>query len=147
MATTIQQKLYGTIFSVLTTELNSLGSATMSGAGPAQGSDATTAQDLFGDIEIVATWGTNPVAGTVVEIYFAPSADGTNYADAPTSTTGKELLVATVAPRAVTTAQRFVYRDVPLPPGLFKVYCFNGPTAMAASGNTVKIRPHSLQSV
>jgi hypothetical protein len=148
MAATIQQELYGTIGSVLTTELNSLASAAFCTIGAAQGSDATTAADLFGDFELVATYGTAPTAGTTVDLYLVPSIDGTNYADTPTATTAKGLMVGSFELRNVTTAQRIAIRDVPLPPGLWKaIVQNNGGQAMAASGNTVKMRPHSMQSV
>src|SRR5258706_3190933 len=145
---TIQQKLYGTIVSGLTTELNTLTTLAFSAAGPALGSDATTAADLFGDCELVVTLGVAPVAGATCDLYFLPSVDGTNYADAPLAASGKGLMVGSFELRAVTTAQRCAIRDVPLPPGLFKCVLFNGTLqSTAASGNTVKIRPHSMQSV
>lgn len=146
---TIQQKLYSTIVSGLTTELNSLTTGSFSAAGPALGSDATTAADLYGDIEIVATYGTAPTAGTTIDVYLIPSADGTNYADGGGAVApAKGLMVGSGELRAVTTAQRMVIRDVPLPPGLFKVVAQNnGGQTLAATANTVKIRPHSMQSV
>lgn len=144
---TISQKAYGTIISGLTTELNALVANTFSAVGPAVGGDAV-AQDLFGDCELVVTFGTNPNAGTVCDLYFIPSADGTNYADGGGAVTpARALLVATFELKAQTTVQRLVYRDVPLPPGLFKCVVNNGAQiAMAATANTLKIRPHSLTS-
>jgi len=93
----VTQRAYSTILAGLSTELNSLANNTMSALGPALGADGS-AQDLMGDVELVVTYGTAPTAGSVVDVYAVPAVDGTNYADTPTATTGKGLLIATFEP-------------------------------------------------
>lgn len=137
---TIKHKAYATIASALTTELNSLATATSSSASAAI--DNTTNLELLMDLELVVTYGTNPTAGTTVDVYMVQSVDGTNYADAIFT---NAQLVAGFPLQAVTTAQRIAVKDVPVPPGLFKLFARNnaGQTT-AASANTLKYRTHSL---
>jgi hypothetical protein len=63
----------------LTTELNALANGSYSAASAAI--DNTSNLDLFDDLELTVTYGTNPTANAPVEIYLIPSTDGTNYAD------------------------------------------------------------------
>ena len=96
------------------------------------------------------TFGTNPTAGATIELYLLRAADGTNYEDGSASVAPNAgSRVGSFPVRAVTTAQRIVVRDVPLPPGLYKALILNYATgqAFAASGNTLKVRPHNLQNV
>lgn len=146
-AATIQQKLYETINSVMTTELNSLANNARA-ISAAEGSDATTAADLFGDFELVVTFGVAPTLDTTVDLYLVRSADGTNYEDGDASVRpAAEAFVGSFQLRAVTTAQRMIIRDVPMPPGLWKAVILNNGTgqAFAASGNTLKVRTHNRQ--
>lgn len=148
MATTLKQLKYETIVSVMTTELNSIANNASAISG-AMGADATDA-NLYGDFELVVTYGTNPTVDTTIDLYLARSADGTNYEDGSASVRPNPNAFAGSFPvRAVTTAQRIVVRDVPLPPGLWKAIITNNATGQtfAASGNTLKVRPHNLQSV
>lgn len=144
-ASTIKQLQYETINSVMTTELNSLANNTRA-ISSAEGADGTAA-DLLGDWELVATWGTNPTVDTCVDLYLVRSADGTNYEDGDASLRpAADSYAGCFQVRAVTSAQRMVIRDVPMPPGLYKAVIWNnvGQT-MAASGNTLKVRTHNRQ--
>lgn len=144
MATIIKWDNSLSVVSVLTTELNSL--ANNAAAITATAFDNTSNLAERGDIELVATWGTNPTADSVVECYFARTADqGSNYEDA--STTGPIVpgngYVGAFILRAVTTAQRIIIPRVELPPYKMHVLVVNksGQTT-AASGNTLKIYPY-----
>jgi hypothetical protein len=140
----IQQNAYGTIVTVLSTQLNSLANNAASAASASQGSDTGSAE-LWADFELVLasfTPGTNPV----VELYLLRSVDGTNFEDA-----GGPPPDAYVGAFTITTgtgAKRAVLRDIWLPPGLWRAVVVNRTgAAFAASGNTLRMRPHSLSSV
>ena len=101
------------------------------------------------DIEIVL--GSAAFTGTdsMIEIYLVPSVDGTNYGDWTGNVTTDEqennkYYVGQVTTSGATAAQRMTLREVKIPPGLYK-YGFRSRAgvSLAASGNTVKWRPHS----
>lgn len=145
---TIKQLNYETITSLMTTELNSLTNNSRA-IGSAAGADGTAA-NLLGDFELVVTYGTNPTVDTTIDLYLVRSADGTNYEDGDASIRpAAECFVGSFQVRAVTTAQRMVVRDVPMPPGLYKPVIHNNGTGQtfAASGNTLKVRTHNRQVV
>lgn len=141
MASTIHKAYSQTATSILTTELDSLATATNSAASSAI--DNTSALDLFGDFElVVAAQGAARTAGGYVALYFTHALDGTNYDDVNEITAE---LVAVFSLDAATTARRRTVRDVPIPPGLFKVFARNVTgQSLAASSNTVKYRFHSI---
>lgn len=143
----IKQNPYGTIATVLSTELNSLANNAYSAASAAQGSD-TGAAEVYGDFELVIasyTPGSNPV----VELYLIRSVDGTNFENGGGSVVpSQDAYVGAFQIATGTGAKRAVLRDVPLPPGLWKAVVRNVTGgAFPASGNTLKVRPHSLQVV
>lgn len=134
---------------LLSTELNSLasGSGALQSTGTNPAFDNTNASNLFfaADLELVVTFGTGPTAGTI-DVYLLPlGSDGATYADgaggASPVTSNAEYLCSFPV-RAVTTAQRLVLSDVPIPGEQFTVIIVNNGTgqALAASGNTLKIR-------
>lgn len=141
MATTFQ---YGTtegVASALTTELNSLASATRSAASASiDNTPATGGNYELMDVELNVTYGTNPSAGGYVALYLLPSLDGTNFADGAAATAPqKALLIGVFELRASTSAQRLALTRIPLPPRKFELLVDNqAGQAMAASGNTVK---------
>lgn len=134
-------KAYGTIASALTTELNALADSTNTVAGPAY--DNSSLLDLYCDIELVlALQGSARSAGATVDVFMVTRVDGTNYGDINHQTAE---LVASFPLDAATTARRAVARDVPLPPERVEFFARNRTgQALAATLNTVKIRPHSL---
>ncbi len=143
----IKQNPYGTIATVLSTELNGLANNSYSAASAAYGSD-TGAAELLADFELALasfTPGSNPV----VELYLLRSVDGTNYEDGGGSVVpSQDAYVGVFQIASGTGAKRAVLRDIPLPPGLWKAVVKNVTgAALAASGNTLKVRPHSLQAV
>lgn len=147
MATTLKQALYASIVSVMTTELNSLGSTSWAISG-AMGSDATTAAELLGDFELYLA-SLTPTGTPFVDLYLIRAADGTNYQD-PNSAAQppQSAYVGSFETTTGAGAKRIVLPDIPLPPGLFKAVVKNNTNvSLASSGNTLKFRPHSLQNV
>jgi hypothetical protein len=146
----VEKFLLGSQATLLSTELNSLanngtaiGSAYNNTVGGGGGDGYTLC-----DVELVATYGSAPTANTGVSLWFLMTEDGTNYEDGDNSTTPGRLADAVFPLRAVTTAQRII-RRVLLPWGNFKPLVKNDGTgqAMAASANTVKIRPATGEGV
>lgn len=142
----VYQQSYATIVSQMTTELNSLANNARAISSDL-GGDATDAP-LYGDFELVVTFGTNPTVDTTIDLYLVRAADGSNYEDGDASVRpSPDAFAGSFPVRAVTSAQRIVIRDVPMPPGFYKTVIHNNGTgqAFAASGNTLKVRPHNLQ--
>lgn len=131
----------GSITTVLSTELNSLAAGAMSTLSAAYDNAANL--DLYVTAELVFAWsgGNQPVH---FSLYYFPTLDGTNYADAVVS--ARTNLVCWFE----TTSGAFNARVVPshpflLPPlkGKFALYSPHllGGQALNSSGNTVKIIP------
>jgi hypothetical protein len=137
----------GTPTSALTTELNSLATATATAAGPAQ--DNSSNLDLYADFVLSVTFGTNPTAGATVDLYLLPSVDGgTNYADAVVAATpARNMLVGSFYCRAVTTAQIMTVTNVPIPEKFKMMVVNNSGQSFPASGSTVKYQSWHLQAV
>lgn len=135
----------GSATTVLTTELNSLATATDSSASSAyDNTPSGTSLGYFNAIvEFVGTWGTNPTAQSNAYLYMTASLDATNFSDvSSTSST----LVATFPLRAVTSAQT-VARVIDLLPCKVKFFVrTDAGQTLAASSNTVKIRPFNYAS-
>jgi hypothetical protein len=94
------------------------------------------------EAELVVTYGTAPTANTACVVWLLREIDGTNYEDGSSTVTPSRNPDLVFPLRAVTTAQRIVVTG-DLPPGSFVALLRNDGTgqAMAASGNTLKIRP------
>jgi len=140
----IRHKAYSAaIATALSTELNSLANNAASAASAAI--DNSSALDLMADLTLtLATQGTARNAGATVVVYLIPATDGTNYDDALAA--GNEI-AAVFSLDAATTARQLTRRDVAIPPGQFKLMAVNlTGQALAASGNLLEYRPHSLQS-
>lgn len=141
MASTTHKAYSAAAATALSTELNSLATATNSSASSAI--DNTSALDLYMDLELViAAQGVARSAGAYVAVYMVHALDGTNYDDVHETTAE---LCAVFPLDAATTARRRTVRDIPIPPGLFKLFARNvtGQTT-ASSGSTVKYRLHSI---
>lgn len=148
MATT-EKLLLASQTSLMTTGLNSLAN---NGLVLGSAFDNTIGQTGDGyvlcDLELVFTHGSNPTAGTAHSFWFIQTQDGTNYEDGDASTTPGRPPDVIFPVRAVTSAQRVIRRTW-LPPGIWKPLLKNDGTgqAMAASGNTLKVRPVTSQGV
>ena len=144
MADTTHRGYSAASTTVLSTELNSLASGAASAASGAL--DNGTLLDLFADLTFnIATQGAARTAGAFVSIYIIRATDGSTY---------DGILAAGNEPRATftfdaaTTTWQFSRDDVPLPPGLYKWYAVNNTgQALAASGNTLKQRNHSIKTL
>lgn len=143
MATTKHKAYTAAIATVLSTELNSLGSGSTSSASSAI--DNTSNLDLFADLTLtIALQASARSTGAIVSVYMTQALDGTNYDDT-LSTTAE--LVAVFPLDAATTARQATRRDVPIPPGLFKLFVVNSTgQALAASGNLLEYRAHSIET-
>lgn len=143
MAVTKHKAWSASIATALSTELNSLGNGSSSSASAAI--DNTSNLDLLVDLVLtVATQGSARGAAAVVEVYLMPAVDGTNYDDAVRNVAE---LVAVFTLDATTTARQVTRRDIPIPPGLFKLVAYNGTgQPLAASGNTLKYRAHNIET-
>lgn len=144
MATSTGFKSYTqTLTNAITTEANSLANGS---AAVGTDIDNTTNLDLWADFQLDVTFGTNPTAGSSVDLYLVPSIDGTNFADSavlpPTYQVGSFIL------RAVTTAQKVAVTGVRLTPGHWKTAIINNSgQSFPASGSTVKYRSYQLANV
>lgn len=107
--------------------------------------DNTTNLDLFMDLELnLAAPAATRTAGATINVYMIQALDGTNY-DTLNATAAD--LVCVFPLDAAQTAIRASRRDIPIPPGLFKLFVLNSTgAATAASGNTLKYRTHSIQT-
>jgi hypothetical protein len=144
----------GAIQTLMTTQLDGLANAA---AALGVEYDNSASLYLWGLFELNVTFGTNPTAGSLINLYLIPAADGTNYADNVPGAGGSApstMFAGGFPLRAVTTAQRVTlgvhgfYPLVPLPPAKFKVFVVNNSgQAFPASGSTLKMVPYRLQSV
>ncbi len=148
MPTVLLNKKVGTNTSVLTTELNSLNTATDSSAGTAFDNTPSTTDKGFlgGELELYVTFGSNPATGSAAYVYVIAAPDGTNYGDA-NSTAAR--IVATLPLRATTSPQR-VSRSIgaeSLPGCNIKFLLRTDASATtASSGNTLKFLPEYMQA-
>lgn len=141
---TISQ-LSGTIQTVLDTALNSMANNALVLSGEIT---LTSLNYLEAEIELyIAGMGGTPTANTAFVLWILRALDGTNYEDGGTSVTPARLPDAFFTVRAVSTAQRLRAR-VKLPPGAMKFLLKNDGTgqALASSGNTLKVKPLTVQS-
>lgn len=140
-----KHKAYDAIVTVLSTELNSLAN----NAGVISAAiDNTGSLNLYDDLEFVVTFGSAPADGAPVDVYVVASADGgVTYGDGDASVVPPQNhYVTSFAVRAVTSAQRLIVRDIPVPGLFYKYVVYNkAGQAMAATLNTLKRRSHCYQ--
>ena len=111
--------------------------------------DNSSTKYLFADFEIYLASAAFGLAGSAIELFLVSSVDGTNYGTWIGNATGDTLSNYNFwqgggFTTRTTVAQRIVVPEVSLPPGLFKVGLRSKTNVtLAATGNTVKYRPHS----
>lgn len=115
--------------------------------------DNTTDKYTEVDIEIVLGSAAFTGKDSTIEMFIVRSVDGTNYPTWAGNVTTDEqendgFYVDVVTTTGTTAAQRMVASNVQVPPGKYK-YGFRNLSnvTLAGSGNTVKWRPHSFESV
>jgi hypothetical protein len=133
----------GTFQTLLTTELNSLANNATTAASAAYSAGGGY---LLAEVELVVTFGTAPAANTGCSVWFLGQPSGT-YEDGSATVTPARRPDVVLPLRAVTTAQRVTQRCM-IPPGTFKALLLNDGSGqtMAASGNTLGIKPLTYQS-
>jgi hypothetical protein len=131
----------GTSTTVLSTGLNSLANNALVASSAITLSTGEPGYQRC-EAELVVTYGTAPTASTACVVWLLREMDGTNYEDGSSTVTPSRNPDLVFPLRAVTTAQRIVVTG-DLPPGSFVALLRNDGTgqSMAASGNTLKIRP------
>lgn len=137
--------LQSAIATLLTTELNSLANNTNAAVG---GAYANTAGRPYAEFELFVNFGVAPTAGSQVLVWLLARPDGTNTEDGSSSITPARIADVVFPIRAVTGDQRIVVR-APLPPGTTYPLARNNATGqtMAASANTLKVRPYTFEGV
>lgn len=84
------------------------------------------ARQMFAHWELYVRFTSAPTAGALVDLYFVPAIDGTNYADGSDSVDAPlSCLVGSFDVLAVTTQQRRPLLALPLPNVLFKPMIIN----------------------
>ena len=137
----------GTVINALTTELNSLATATATAAGPEINNSAGNQLCKIYFHAGSAAF----VTGNYINIYFVGSSDaaGTTYPTFTSAAAGgwSNYLAATIYINGSTAVQNETIENVVMPIGKFKVYAITGgscPT-LASSGNTVDLYPTPTQ--
>ena len=135
-----------TIATIMSTELNSL--ADNAGAVSAA---QTTDRLFYADLELVVTFGSAPVAGSLIEVYIARQIDGTNYETYTTGASGVGPLAGYLGGfplYAVTSAQRIILPQITLAPLDYRLFFLNkSGQAFPSSGSTIKIRRYTEEAV
>lgn len=137
---------YGSWQTVLTTGLDSLANNSLALSAAIDPDISVSVTDaLFIEVVPYVSYGSAPTANTGLSIWFIEEVDG-SYEDGDASTTPVDAADVTVGLRAVTGAQRKKERAA-APNNTFKLLLKNDGTgqAMAASGNTVKIRFYTIK--
>lgn len=135
----------------LSTELNSL--ADNGFCALSSEVDNSSTKYMMCDVEVyLASLTAGTTGDEAVEVYIVPSVDGSNYPDWTTGTSdaqeNNQYYVGSVTIKQSGAAtKRGVMRNVALPNGTFKWAVRNRVnSALAASGNTLKWRPHQYSS-
>lgn len=149
MATVDKYLLAGSVTTLATTALNSLANNTNVACTAFDNTVGATGDGyMLCDLELAVTFGTNPTANTGFSLWLLQSQDGSAYEDGSSSVTPARAPDVIFPVRAVTTAQ-LIIRRCWLPWGKLTPLLRNEGTGqtIAASGNTLKIRPVTPESV
>lgn len=140
---TTKHTVYGTIFTILSTELNSIANAANTALSAEI--DNSTNAELYIDLDLNTTnsFGGTRVAGSIIAVYRILALDGTTYPT--TDETGATLIAAFAFTGASGAFHPDVSSDIPIPPGKYKLFARNLTTqTMPSSGSTLKGRIHSV---
>lgn len=113
--------------------------------------DNGTNKYLTVDIELYLASAAFTGSDSTLSLYLLPSVDGTNYPNWTGNVTTDEqennqYYVCSFTTSGATEAQRMTHRGLIVPPGLYKYGVRNtSGVTLAASGNTLKWRPHSIE--
>ena len=152
LAAQVTKWFLGSPTTLLSTELNSLAnngftaaSATYNNTVGGGGGDGSVRCLIEGSFTFVAA----PTPNSAVFVWFLKALDDTNFENTPTTSIslgrGPDVTLPVTGGQTSTRVSRLVE----CPPGLFKTVATQQGTgqAMAASGNTIKIRPVTIQGV
>lgn len=155
-----EKYLVGTTTTLLSTELNSLASSSTAGAISSVGGSSGVFNNAAGgggldgytlaDIELsIPSPAGTLTANTGANVWFLTTVDGgSTYEDGGSAVIPARSPDVVFPVRAISTAQVIHRRNVLLPPGSWKVLIqHNTGQTWAASGNTVKASPSTLQGV
>jgi len=136
-----------TIFTALSTELNSLADASVCSASSAFDNDSSGQRFPSAMLEIyIAAQAAIRNQYGFVSVFLVPTTDGTNYGNA-TAECLDNYLVGSYVLDSATTA-RYITAQIVLPPTDYKILLRNNTgQALASSGNTVKIRKFTAEDV
>lgn len=115
--------------------------------------DNSTNLYVMYDFEIVLASAAFTGTDSEIDLYVVPSVDGTNYPNWTGNVTtdeqeNQQYFAGSGTTSGATGAQRIAISRVVVPPGKSKVGLRSrANVTLAASGNTVKYRPHSYQDV
>lgn len=144
-AAVVTKWLLGVQSTLLGTELNSLSNNAFSVAGATYNNTVgggTGDGYVLCDVEGVFTFAAAPTANTGVSVWLLMTSDGSNFENAPTASVTLGRAPDVVLPVTTGQAGTRVIRRLLCPWGNFKAIAKNDGTgqAMAASGNTIKMR-------
>ncbi len=142
MATNFLWGNTGGVLHLLTTEMNSLATATLTGIGPEiNNTNGPQLGQLYLHLASAAF-----VAGNYAQVYFLPSNDTAGGSYATLGTLAQEALsnylAGTMYIKGTTAAQDPTLQFVQIPSGKFKTFLATGGTscpALASSGNTLDL--------
>ena len=145
---TIKHQAKEAVENVMTTELDALSSGGLAITSTALSNDAAAELELYADFRLyLAEQGSARSSGANVTMWILPEVDGTYPYGSASLEPQAELIVGSFSFDAATDARYAVLRDVPLPPSDFHVVVKNNTgQALAATGNTLVMERHSIES-
>lgn len=133
------------IASALTTELNSLANGSYTAASAAIDNETGLYEYMGAELALASL---TPTGTPSASLFLVESLDGTNYADGGGSVVpANESLIGTFSLSTGVGAKRRILSKILIPPFPFKLIVLNNAgVALAASGNTLKVRRYNERS-
>ena len=140
----------GAVTTMLSTELNTLASGSISAPGSTVFDNSATGSPglfLFADFQLDLTLAIAPTVNLPVLMFLIPSLDGTNFGFGSSGNAWQGYQRGGWSMIATTSEQILVCQGIPIPPQKFKLQVQNqsGQT-FPASGTTVKMMPYNYQN-